>query len=220
MPTDASVTVVKLGGSLLTLPDIPDRLCRLLEATDGLPLLIAGGGGLADQIRSLDAIHHWPAEASHALATRTLSVTAHVVASWNPRFVVVDSLSETQAVWSRGDVPVFDSSRRLLEQGDISALPAGWHVTSDSIAAWCTLQWGGERLVLAKSVSLPEPAPTVEEAAERGLVDSYFPSIARQLRRIDWVDLTASPGEIRRWRDHSRGEDAGRMGPAGSFAPT
>jgi aspartokinase-like uncharacterized kinase len=60
-------------------------------------------------------------------------------------------------------------------------LPHGWHVTSDTIAAWVAARLGARRLALLKSVDgalgpggdlLAEIGP--EEAAAAGIVDPYF----------------------------------------------
>ena len=73
----------------------------------------------------------------------------------------------------------------------LDALPASWHVTSDSIAAWVADQAGAGRLVLVKEVDglfadwPPRGEPlarlTVAELAalRTGGVDAYLPDGAR-----------------------------------------
>lgn len=46
------VTVLKLGGSLLDLADLPDRLRSVIKMLgDNGPLLVCGGGDAADLVR-------------------------------------------------------------------------------------------------------------------------------------------------------------------------
>lgn len=222
----AQVSVVKLGGSLLTLPDLGDRLHQLLQRMrPDAPVVLAGGGILADQIRQLDQIHPWPDTVSHELAIRTLSVTAHVVANLDHlRFAVVESLSDAENVLRNGRWPVLDPVPWLCSQQDRSStrpkppstptgiisanesleslpLPPGWHVTSDSIAAQLAAHGGSGRLLLVKSTDLPHPSPTIQWASDQGLVDDYFPHVAKRLKRIDWINLLDSCGEIQTWCD-------------------
>ena len=67
-------------------------------------------------------------------------------------------------------------------------MPASWDVTSDSIAARIAAGLHASRLVLLKSASLP-PGADRAEAARLGLVDPVFPSVARELKIVEYVCL-------------------------------
>jgi aspartokinase-like uncharacterized kinase len=77
-------------------------------------------------------------------------------------------------------------------------LPHTWQVTSDSIAAWTATMLSADELVLLKSVPLPSET-TFEQAAHAGLVDEQFPTFARALARVSWVDPRDTPVSIRPW---------------------
>lgn len=190
------VTVIKLGGSLLTLPDLGDRLRYVLaRCTPWSPLIVPGGGLMADQIRHLDRVHCWPEAISHELAMCTLSVTARIVATFDPRFEVVSSLPQARMSWDRKRIPILDP----VPMSGLLSLPAGWEVTSDSIAASVACQFSSHRLWLLKSVDLPDPIPTVSDAAASGLIDRHFPCIAAAVHSIDWFNLNACPIQFRQW---------------------
>ena len=63
------------------------------------------------------------------------------------------------------------------------SLPHCWDVTSDSLAARVAVVLGARRLVLLKSVSLPE-AMDWPGAAGRGYVDGYFPPVLSAAPRL------------------------------------
>ncbi len=71
--------VVKVGGSLLDWPDLPDRLGRFLdrrrEAGQRL-VVVTGGGPAADWIRDVDRVFAIGDRAAHDLAIRSMDLTA------------------------------------------------------------------------------------------------------------------------------------------------
>ena len=75
--------LVKLGGSLLDLPDLGPRLAAFLNAQPpGPPLLVVGGGAGADRIRELDrAGRFYRADQAHWLAIRAMTSNDRRVAA-------------------------------------------------------------------------------------------------------------------------------------------
>jgi hypothetical protein len=82
---------------------------------------------------------------------------------------------------------VLDVPAWLAGNDAAARLPAGWQVTSDSLAA-CAAEGGG--LWLAKSVP-PPPCPIgadpIKAAATAGWVDEHFPAVAAGLGEIGWA---------------------------------
>lgn len=162
--------VVKVGGSLFTLPDLRRRLSAFLPA-----LLVPGGGALADAVRDIDRAHGLGEEASHWLALRACTVNAHFLAGLL-------------------NLPVLDHPRRgpgvldpfaflLADEGKAGALPHSWDATSDSVAARAA-EVAGLPLVLLKSA---EPGAT-------DYVDPLFPTIvARAGLSVRAVNLRVTP---------------------------
>jgi hypothetical protein len=193
------MTIIKVGGSLFDFPDLVPRLDLLIQMLGTPVMLVPGGGGYAEEVRRLDAIHGWPAATSHQLALHAMSMTARLLAALSPRYHHVTDPSGILSSWTQRRVPVLD----VAKMPGIEALPESWDVTSDSIAAWISQRYGFGRLVLAKSVELPNPAPTPQDAAERGLVDLYFPRIASGLEGLGWTNLRSEYPRLTWWFDNT-----------------
>lgn len=183
--------VVKVGGSLLDWPDLPERLGAFLASREPERcLLIVGGGETTDVIRDLDRIHGLGQVRSHDLALRSLDLTAHILETLRPELTVVERPDQLGPAWEQGRVPILAPRRFLLDVDAHSAKPleAHWDVTSDSIAARVASLLGASELVLLKSRSLP-PDIGRAEAARLGLVDPAFLDVARPLGRISYINL-------------------------------
>ena len=180
LPTPESI--IKLGGSLLGLPDLRSRLTNFIgDFSRSCSILICGGGGMVDQVRKWDNIYNLGEASSHWLALRTLSITARVVEKTVPGLELADSVESIEPLWKAGKLPVF---------APYQSLPRRWRVTSDSIAARMARVFRARELILLKSTTFPERM-SMTEAAELGMVDEYFPTAARDLQRVVAVNLRA-----------------------------
>jgi aspartokinase-like uncharacterized kinase len=190
-----TLTVTKVGGSLLDWPLLPRRLSAFLtRRRDFVPsermVLIAGGGAAADVVRALDRTHELGGQRAHELALHALDLTAHVLAQLVPGSTVVVRIAALDDAWSAGSIPIIAPRRALreLEQSGIAPLPASWAVTSDSISARIAVALRAGCLVLLKSAPLPANA-TRAEAARLGLVDPMLPNVAQPLTRVEYLNL-------------------------------
>ncbi|MDX1962327.1 MAG: hypothetical protein SFX18_04195 [Pirellulales bacterium] len=87
--------VIKLGGSLLTLPDWPERLHTWLTRQTPLPaVLIVGGGDLADLLRAEHARHpDYSQELMHALAIACMDLHGQLALARLPGARLVEDLA-------------------------------------------------------------------------------------------------------------------------------
>jgi aspartokinase-like uncharacterized kinase len=183
--------IIKLGGSLLELPDLPLRLRSFLsDFSRPRPVLLCGGGATVDLIRRWDRLFALGEEASHWISLQALTINALVLERACPELVRTVHHRELEAVWERGRVPLHDAHRFILDVDDHrpDPLPRRWRVTSDSIAARMAAAFGAEEVILLKSVT-PREGLTVADAAREGLVDPHFPTAAAGVPRVVIVNL-------------------------------
>lgn len=186
-----NIAVIKVGGSLFDLPDLPTRLRQFLDRLENTkPLIVCGGGNAADLVRDWDRTHHLGETKAHWLAIQSMMLNDRLLCALLPEADIVSSPPEAAAVWDAGRVPVLCAYDYLTQtsSSDFADLPASWDVTSDSIAAWVSLTWPADELILLKSVDVPHEN-TVAELAAAGFVDAYLPILVDALPRLRWSNL-------------------------------
>lgn len=180
----------KVGGSLLELPDLAERLRSVWQSRpDAVPMLVVGGGGAADVVRGWDQTFQLGPEVAHWLAIDALDLTASLLARLMPELRLVRSRQQLElAIESRQPALLCVACFMKWLETRPERLPHGWHVTSDSIAAAVGVAWQARELVLLKSCEIGE-ARDLDGLARRGLVDPYFSTAAQGLDAVTWVNL-------------------------------
>jgi 5-(aminomethyl)-3-furanmethanol phosphate kinase len=173
--------VLKLGGSLLDWPELPAAFDRWWkQQRPAVDVLVAGGGPIVEALRQLDRVGSVPAETSHWLAIRAMGLTAALAAELLEQAVPVRGLDALRLDRADG-LQVFEVERFLRDDApSADALPCGWQVTSDSIAAHLARRIGAAELVLLKS-AVPANTTSLESLVRSGYVDAYFPRAAAGL---------------------------------------
>lgn len=173
------LAVVKVGGSLLWLPDLADRLSQwLARRPERRLLLVPGGGPFADAVRAAHSCHGLTESASHGLAIRAMGIVGDLLRGLlpaSPRWRVLDAEAFAASDDFRSD-----------------SVPHTWAVTSDSIALRVGLVTGAGRVALLKSADAP--AGSWIEAARAGMVDDYFPTLAARPGGpvVEWVNFRSA----------------------------
>tara|TARA_R110002072_G_scaffold302100_1_gene483922 strand:- start:95673 stop:96266 length:594 start_codon:yes stop_codon:yes gene_type:complete len=192
--------MVKVGGSLLTLPDLSGRLKTMLgNITADRVMLLVGGGPSADLVRSWDGIHGLDTEASHWLAIDSMSLTARLLAQLLPDAQLVSSYVEAHDASILTTTMILDPRPVIEETAEraTTPLPSGWDCTSDTIAGWLANQWKVASLVLAKSIEMPV-GDVLSTQQEKG-VDPVFRSVISNSVPVYWCNLRTNPDEITLW---------------------
>ena len=191
------VRVLKLGGSLLDLPDLGSRLTNWLHSQPPAQnIVVVGGGKLADALRSYDELHGLQPAVAHWLAVKTMAITARLVAELLPD--ATSLISDFRALTAKQpseSLILFEVRSFLTDvEPDLpgNKLAHDWSVTSDSIASRLASVVGANELVLLKSCD-PPAETTVLALSQRGCLDSSFAKHAASLACIRWANLRANP---------------------------
>jgi len=201
--------VCKLGGSLLNWPGLPgalERMRRLRPA--GALLVVVGGGETADLVRRWDQLFQLGEERSHWLALDSLALNEQLLQVLWPELRPVRSRSQFESA-ERAGIPALLCASCFVRWGEKAGgplLPHCWRVTTDSIAAWTAQMVEADELLLLKSIDLP-PGITLVQAAAQGCVDEYFPTAARDLVKITWVNLRNEDSAEQVWIDSAIPEE-------------
>lgn len=185
-----SPVVIKVGGSLFDWPGLREHLNSWLKCeVIGPALVVPGGGPIVDALRDLDSKHQLGEEASHWLALRLLTFSAHFLLELLPEAALVTKL-ESYKDCLRSNRPAVLDPFEFARSDDHSSgsLPHTWEVTSDSIAARAAHLLRARRLILLKSADDPAHGDWVE-AGRRGYVDPYFAHAIGNELRVQAVNL-------------------------------
>lgn len=194
------IVVIKVGGSLLTSPQLTSRLEWLLDRrSNARVVLLTGGGATADIVRQWQSLHGLSEEESHRLALEAMAFNELLLQTLMPQCCLAGDLEEIEQAWSERLAPVLRTRQfvREMELTRDERIPQAWEMTSDSIAAWCGDVIGASELILAKSVDLPSDA-TLESARNDRLVDRRF-GTERYPQRVSWVNLRAERPTLIEW---------------------
>ena len=207
MNIENTVRVVKLGGSLLELPDLIDRFDRLLDAWgDERLVLVVGGGTVADWVRQFDAANDIGPTQAHWLAVRAMQLNSHLIASKLPRCRMVVDHEACQTAWREHSIPLVEPLGWLeAEHTRGIAIPHRWSFTSDSVAAHIAQRLGAVRLTLLKS-TVPNTCSDPLQAATDGIVDKDFPTASEGIAAIDLINLRSDPPHQCRLRTNAHGQ--------------
>ena len=200
--------VIKLGGSLLTLPDLRNRFHRWLnDQSPAINLLVCGGGELVEAIRQIDSAQQLETTFTHWLCIDLMKTTAslaaailgieHVIAEPNElsRFVSASPLNTLAVIQPTA---YLSREANAAQPAELPALPENWDCTSDAISAWLALKLDANELVLLKSTGVDNAhlqTPSLSQLndwARQGLVDTVFPSFAHRIAKVSVVNLRAS----------------------------
>ena len=189
----ASWCVVKVGGSLLDLPDLQQRLrCWLAQRQGQRHLFVAGGGAWVDQLRSWDRRYRLDPVTAHWLAIDCMQVTAALLHTLLPEATLIRTWDDWQALEASGERQVILDVKQFLQVVEPTLpgvrLVADWRVSSDSIAARVATAVAADALVLLKSRAPVGREPTAAWADEN-YVDVWFPQLMPDCADVAWVNL-------------------------------
>ena len=186
---DVPLRVIKLGGSLLELPDLAERFGRWRSSqAPACDVVIVGGGQLVDSLRVRQPQCGLDDESMHWLAIDVMSQNAAIVAGLFSGARLTGDLESVRRNRRGEELVVFDVAPFMRSDRGAGALPCGWDVTSDSIAARVAITARADELVLLKSAP-PEPERTLAELSSCGYVDAQFAKASADIQSVRFVGL-------------------------------
>ncbi len=182
------VSVVKIGGSLLSYPSELRALCQSLGelANKRDMLVVPGGGPFADVVRKVYSEMGLPEVTAHRMAVLAMDQYGLLLQSiLEDASQTIEYFSEMEGCFEDKRVAVLLSSQMMRAD---RSLPKSWDVTSDSIAAYVARKIDAEMLVLVKSVDglfkrgskkllNRVPVSALASGVEPGCVDAYLPNL-------------------------------------------
>ena len=199
---DRALTVVKIGGSLIS---DPARLRSVLAAfaagADGPVVIVPGGGPFADTVRATQTALGFDEALAHRLALGAMSTMAEVFRALEPQLHILRTL---EAVRGWAGHAIWDPDELRAGHPDI---PETWDVTSDSLAVWLATELRAARCILVKSASCP-PDATPGVLARLGLVDPCFPDFAGRFMGEILIRGATHPRAVARSGQHANGAAA------------
>jgi len=194
-----SLVVYKLGGSLLDLADLGERLKTLWSSRphDERRLLIVGGGKFADVVREWDERFQLGDEDAHELAVMSLGLSESLIDRMIPRLVPIQDFQDALGL-DEGETGLV-SVAELLEVGEEAGefVPRNWEFTTDSISAWIAGLIEAKELILLKSTDCGEQV-TVSKLQSEGKLDGEFAHFRPPGTTVDWINLRAENPQPRR----------------------
>jgi len=173
-----NLTLIKLGGSLLTTPHLTSWL-NLIAAQQGDIILIAGGGIFADSVRIAQQLCPFSEQAAHEMALLAMSQYALLLQDSCKKLQAFSSLDELEKILKeKQSIPIWHPTKLCMEYAE--EIAASWKMTSDSLAAWLAKKIGAKRLILIKSAPCPVEFK-LETLVAQDLVDELFPHYATDL---------------------------------------
>lgn len=168
--------IVKLGGSMLTVPELRQWLAAIATQSDGHVVIVPGGGLYADAVRQAQMEAGFDDKAAHRLAVMAMDQYGQTLAALEPRLVTAESeLELAESSWQHRGI-IWLPSRMVLAEDSI---PATWDMSSDSLSAWLAGRIKARHLILVKSLETLSGL-SLQDLTEQGVVDPLFPQFAKQ----------------------------------------
>lgn len=175
-----TITVVKLGGSLMRSSELRDWLDTVQSlATMTNIVIVPGGGEFADKVREMQASLEFNEQIAHRLALLAMSQYGYLLAGMNQNIHVVGDLESLSSNLDK-NIPLLWLPTALLI--DESEIPASWDYTSDSIALWLATKLDANSLVLVKAKALKQTETSLEDCIRNDVLDKGFQQLAEKFQ--------------------------------------
>lgn len=175
--------VLKLGGSLLSSTTLTKFLELAVNEGKGQVVIVPGGGVFADQVRLTQQQWQYNDRTAHYMAILAMQQMALLFKGLCPELSVVNKVSEILSKMQQ-NVVIWSP---LADELDAAGIPASWDITSDTLAAWLSVQLAIDHLILVKSTERAENS-SMDQLSAFGIIDASFADYVRnQALTIDCI---------------------------------
>lgn len=161
--------VLKLGGSLLSRPELTGFLHLVSQKGQGHVVVVPGGGVFAEQVRLTQRQWQYSDNTGHYMALLAMQQMALLFQGVCPDLQVVNEVKSIANKMHR-QVVIWSP---LAAELDDAGIPASWDITSDTLAAWLAMQLSIDQLILVKSVEL-QTNSNINQLSDAGIIDKAF----------------------------------------------
>lgn len=171
-----TLTVIKLGGSLMRSVELPSWLESITSASkDSNIIIVPGGGEFSDSVRSLQKLHGFNEVTAHKMALLAMCQYGYLLAGMNPKLKIIEDIDSLPSQLGKG-LPLLWIPTILMN--DHSEIPASWDFTSDSISLWLATKLLATKLVLVKSKDLNSTKTSIRKHINEHNLDKGFQELS------------------------------------------
>lgn len=172
-PSDAPLTVVKLGGSVVRGTALAGWLDIIGDAQRPI-VLVPGGGALADEVRGCQRRLGFSDATAHRMALLAMDQLAWAIAGLRSGYAVGTTLEELCGTLQDGRVAVWAPAAFIAGRPDVEAT---WRLTSDSLALWLAGKLEAAACCVVKSAAIARGTVSAPTLSRKGIVDEAFPAM-------------------------------------------
>ncbi|MAS84079.1 MAG: hypothetical protein CMF44_05470 [Legionellales bacterium] len=170
-----SLTVIKLGGSLMRSSELQYWLNSIFQVKrNSILILVPGGGEFADSIRKIQNNSNFNDEIAHKLALLAMAQYGYFLTSINSNIKIIRNINNLSVKKDSYNSYLWlpDS---LLD--DSLEIPKTWDITSDSISLWLATKLFAKKLIIIKSKKITLNKSKITEHGQSNDLDKGFASM-------------------------------------------
>jgi aspartokinase-like uncharacterized kinase len=155
-------------------------------ATKTNVIVVPGGGTFAAKVRDVQTQINFDELTAHRLALLAMCQYGYLLASRNSKIQVIDDIGNLSSSMD-SKLPLLWLPLVLLNE--FSEIPASWDYTSDSIALWLAMKVNADKLLMVKSIAVPDTELCINDLIEKNHLDQgfkhFFPAFSG---KIIWLN--------------------------------
>lgn len=168
-----SLTVIKLGGSLMGSEELPLWLNAIEAASKKSTIIIVPGGGeFANSIRSLQCRYQFTDRTAHNMALHSMCQFGFLLKEINQKLNIINDIKDDAKLDEYPKAPMLWLPHNIIVEK--SEIKPSWDFTSDSISLWLAIKLAAKKLILVKSKTISSNKSGLINHIKNGDIDKEF----------------------------------------------